>query len=149
MAIALGACGCGLHLGRSPSNLSSISLGGVEVAAPEPRLQEDLSRALAREASTRVPIGLGPSLWAQVLEARVAPVSPGGTLWEATLSVRFHLDTDPPRSQVATARRLIEGHPGSWEHSSTGRAEAFGLLADQLAAEAIPVLLVGDGSAPR
>jgi len=142
---ALWTCGCGLRLGRAPSALPAVSHGRVEVGVPEPRLQEDLGRAVAREIALRARVGGGPALSAQVLEARVAPTAPGGALWEASLSVRFELAASPPRARVATARRVLQGHPGSWEATSTERADAFAALADQLAAEAVPALLAPAG----
>ncbi len=133
--------GCGLKLGRAPASTSVVRLGVVEVGVAEPRLQEDLSQALARELGTRASLGSGPSVSAQVLSATASPVAPAGSLWEARMVVAFQLSTEPPVEVRLAGQRLFEGDPESWRGTSASRVSAFGQLAEQLAAEAVPVLL--------
>ncbi|GEM_PF-3233129 len=143
LTLALAACamGCALQLGRAPSSVASVALGPVVVGVPEPGLQEDLGRALARTLATRVAVGVGPLVSARVLSSRVSPVGPGGDTWEAQLSIRFSLETDPAVVVELQDTLLFQGTPDSWQTTSSARAAALGSLAERLCGRAVPLLL--------
>lgn len=140
---ALGLAGCGLHLGRAPVGVDSVSLGVVEVGVPEPRLQEDLARALAAELATRTRVGSGPAVSARVVTSHVGPVGAEGHTWEARLRVRYRLETQPPVEREVSGERLFSGTPESWDTTSAARSDALRSLVEQLTAEAVPALLAG------
>ncbi len=144
----LALTGCGLQVGRAPLAVPAVQLGEVQVGVPEPRLQEDLQRALAAELQRRTALGPGPVLNARVVSAQVAPVAANHGLWEARLAVELVLGSTEPRSLTLRGERLFEGTGDGWEPTNAARAAAFGLLAEQLVAEGVPLLLGAGGPAP-
>jgi hypothetical protein len=140
---------CGLHLGRAPLVVEQVSMGAVEVGAPEPRLQQDLGNAMAQELSGRSALGQGPAVSMRVVSAVVSPVAAGGAVWEARLVVRFHLATVPPAEIQLSGVRLFSGDSESWRTVSLSRSMAFEELARQLVAQAVPALLASPGGAKK